>query len=53
MKAARANLAYIDGHVKPGYLTVDLVWLERQLERDTEGAAGALYITRSPRMPKP
>lgn len=49
LKAVRDNLAYIDGHVQPGYLTVDLVWLERQLERDTEGAAGALYITRSPR----
>ncbi|MDO8756554.1 MAG: hypothetical protein Q7J64_00955 [Elusimicrobiota bacterium] len=53
LKAVRDNLAYIDGHVKPGYLTVDLVWLERQLERDTEDADGALYITRSPRAPKP
>lgn len=49
LKKVRANLAYIDGHVKPGYLTVDMVWLERQLARDLDGAAGALYIARSPR----
>lgn len=49
LKAAGKNVDYINGHVSPGYVTVDLVWVERQLERDLDGVAGALYLARSPR----
>lgn len=49
LKAVRDNLAYIDGHAGKGYLTADLVWIERQLGRDLDGAAAALYLARSPR----
>ncbi|MDD5301726.1 MAG: hypothetical protein PHS14_01345 [Elusimicrobia bacterium] len=52
LKAVRKNIAYIDGHVSPGYVTADLVWVERQLGRDLEGAAAALYLVRSPRAAK-
>ncbi|MBI2385232.1 MAG: hypothetical protein HYV14_04375 [Elusimicrobia bacterium] len=49
LKAVRKNVAFIDGHVSPGYVTVDLVWVERQLGRDLDGVAAALYLARSPR----
>jgi len=49
LKAVSKNVAFIDGHVTPGYVTIDLVWVERQLGRDLEGAVAALYLARSPR----
>lgn len=49
LAAVRKNVAFIDGHVSPGYVTVDLGWVERQLERDLDGAVAALYLARSPR----
>lgn len=49
LKAVRKNVAFIDGHVSPGYVTADLVWIERQLGRDLDGVAAALYLARSPR----
>jgi len=52
LKKVRENVAYIDGHVSPGYVTVDLVWVERQLGRDLDGAVAALYLVRSPRAAK-
>lgn len=53
LKAVRKNVAFIDGHVSPGYVTADLVWVERQLGRDLDGVAAALYLARSPRAAKP
>ncbi|MCR4296158.1 MAG: hypothetical protein NUW21_11540 [Elusimicrobia bacterium] len=49
LKAVKKNAAFIDGHVSPGYVTVDLVWVERQLGRDLDGVVAALYLARSPR----
>ena len=53
LSAVRKNLTFIDWHVSPGIVTADLVWVERQLGRDLEGAEAALYLVRSPRAAKP
>ncbi|MCM2303126.1 MAG: hypothetical protein NDJ72_00370 [Elusimicrobia bacterium] len=49
LKAVSKNVDYINSHVSPGYVTVDVVWVERQLQRDLDGVVAALYLARSPR----
>jgi hypothetical protein len=53
LAAVRKNLDFVDRDASPGYLTVDMVWLKRQLEQDLDGARAALYLARAPRAPKP